>query len=77
LSIRERELVTLIGANGAGKTTTLKALAGMIPPAAGEIRYLGRPVTGKPACGLGLEGLVLVTEGRQVCCKLTVEENLE
>jgi len=77
LSIRERELVALIGANGAGKTTTLKALAGMIPPAAGEIRYLGRPVTGKPSFELVREGLALVPEGRQVFGKLTVEENLE
>jgi branched-chain amino acid transport system ATP-binding protein len=77
LSIRERELVALIGANGAGKTTTLKAFAGMIPPAAGEIRYLGRPVTGKPSFELVREGLALVPEGRQVFGKLTVEENLE
>ncbi|MEW5709707.1 MAG: ABC transporter ATP-binding protein [Pseudomonadota bacterium] len=77
LSIRERELVALIGANGAGKTTTLKALAGMIPPATGEIRYLGRPVTGKPSFELVREGLALVPEGRQVFGKLTVEENLE
>ncbi len=77
LTIREREVVALIGANGAGKTTTLKALAGMLPPAAGEIRYLGRPVTGKPSFERVREGLALVPEGRQVFGKLTVEENLE
>ena len=32
LEVRERELVTLIGANGAGKTTTLKAIAGLLSP---------------------------------------------
>ena len=38
LEVRERELVTLIGANGAGKTTTLKALAGWLRPARGSVR---------------------------------------
>lgn len=77
LTVRERELVALIGANGAGKTTTLKAVAGMIPPAGGSIYYRGRAVTGKPSFELVREGLALVPEGRQVFGKLTVEENLE
>ncbi len=37
LEIRRGELVTLIGANGAGKTTTLKAITGLLKPAAGTI----------------------------------------
>ena len=77
LTVRERELVALIGANGAGKTTTLKAVAGIIPPAGGSIYYRGRAVTGKPSFELVREGLALVPEGRQVFGKLTVEENLE
>ena len=39
------ELVTLIGANGAGKTTTLKAISGVLPPAAGRITFLGEDIT--------------------------------
>ena len=49
LAVRAGERVTLIGANGAGKTTTLKALAGVLHPAAGVIRYDGQEVTGLPA----------------------------
>jgi branched-chain amino acid transport system ATP-binding protein len=76
LQVAERELVTLIGANGAGKTTTLKAIAGLLRPAAGSVRYAGRDITGTRACELVPLGIALVPEGRGVFGRLTVEENL-
>ena len=39
IDVRQGELVVLIGANGAGKTTTLKAISGLMTPAAGRIRF--------------------------------------
>ena len=74
--VRAGELVTLIGANGAGKTTTLKALSGLLKPAAGSVRYGGQDVTSTPAFELVRRGLALVPEGRGVFARLTVEENL-
>ncbi len=41
LRVKEGELVSLIGANGAGKTTTLKAISGILKPAAGRIFFDG------------------------------------
>jgi branched-chain amino acid transport system ATP-binding protein len=76
LEVGAGELVTLIGANGAGKTTTLKALAGLLKPAAGSVRYDGQDITGTPSCELVRRGLALVPEGRGVFARLTVEENL-
>ena len=76
LSVQAGELVTLVGANGAGKTTTLKALAGLLKPAAGSIRFNGEDVTGAPAHALVRRGLALVPEGRGVFGRLTVDENL-
>ncbi len=76
LEVRAGELVTLIGANGAGKTTTLKALAGLLKPAAGRIHYNGGDITARPAYELVRQGLALVPEGRGVFGRLTVEENL-
>ena len=75
-AVRERELVALIGANGAGKTTTLKALAGLLRPAAGQVLYNGRDVTRCPSHELVRLGLALVPEGRGVFPRLSVEENL-
>ncbi|MDJ1158800.1 ABC transporter ATP-binding protein [Chelatococcus sp. SYSU_G07232] len=36
------ELLALLGPNGAGKTTLVRALAGLLPPAAGQVRLGGR-----------------------------------
>ena len=38
LEIKEGEIVALLGPNGAGKTTTLRALSGMLPLMAGDVR---------------------------------------
>jgi branched-chain amino acid transport system ATP-binding protein len=77
LEVRAGELVTVIGANGAGKTTTLKALAGLIAPAAGRVRYRSEDVTALPSYQRVGRGLALVPEGRGVFPRLTVEENLD
>jgi len=71
------EMVTLIGANGAGKTTTLKALTGLVRPAAGRVRYNGADITAMPSHRLVTLGVALVPEGRGVFARLTVEENLD
>jgi len=77
LRVGEGEMVALIGANGAGKTTTLKTLAGMLAPAAGQIRFDGKLHSGIRHYNLIREGLALVPEGRGIFSKLTVKENLE
>jgi branched-chain amino acid transport system ATP-binding protein len=76
LDVRQGELVALIGANGAGKTTTLKALTGLIAPAAGRVFYDGKEITARPACELVERRLALVPEGRGIFARLTVAENL-
>jgi branched-chain amino acid transport system ATP-binding protein len=76
LEVRDREIVTLVGANGAGKSSTLNAIAGLVRPAAGEIRLDARPVTGLPAHRLVRLGVSLAPEGRQVFPRFSVEENL-
>jgi len=77
LSVASGELVALIGSNGAGKTTTLKALAGLLPPAAGKIHYNGKSLHNSPAHQRVRDGLALVPEGRGVFARLSVEENLQ
>ena len=76
LVLNAGELVCLIGANGAGKTTTLGAIAGTLPVAGGEVRYLGENINALPTHLRLRRGLALVPEGRGVFTRLTVEENL-
>jgi branched-chain amino acid transport system ATP-binding protein len=71
------EIVALIGANGAGKTTTLKALTGLLRPAAGRVRYNGADVAALPPHRLVMRGITLVPEGRGIFPRLTVGENLD
>jgi branched-chain amino acid transport system ATP-binding protein len=77
LQVQAGEMVALIGANGAGKTTTLKAICGILQPAAGKVFYGGEDVTGAPSFSLVEQGLALVPEGRGVFGRLSVEENLQ
>ena len=75
--VQQGDLVSLIGANGAGKTTTLKAITGLQPPAAGEIRFMGRSIRGQGAWDLARQGLVMVPEGRGTFTRMTITENLQ
>ena len=77
LHVNEGELVTLIGSNGAGKTTTMKAITGTLPPASGDIEYLGKSIKGKGAWDLVKDGLAMVPEGRGVFARMTIIENLQ
>jgi branched-chain amino acid transport system ATP-binding protein len=68
--------VGLIGANGAGKTSTLRALIGLVPRAAGTVRFGDRDLTRVPARNMVRLGIGYVPEGRRVFAGLTVEKNL-
>src|SRR5439155_27209148 len=51
------ERVALLGTNGAGKSTILKAISGLVPVAAGTVRWKGEDITGMPAELLVRKGL--------------------
>ncbi len=52
LAIKPGEFIGVLGPNGAGKTTLMRAILGLLPPAAGDIRVFGRgPRRGDPAIG--------------------------
>ncbi len=42
--IPQGQVVSLVGSNGTGKSTLLKAIAGLLPLAAGEIRLFDEPI---------------------------------
>jgi branched-chain amino acid transport system ATP-binding protein len=76
LEVKQGEVVALLGSNGAGKTTTLRAVSGVVAPAAGSITLDGQPIHGLAPEQVVRLGVAHVPEGRQIFPELTVEENL-
>ena len=76
LSVKEGEIVSVIGNNGAGKTTTLMTISGVLRPRKGEIHFDGRGIDGLKPAQIVDAGLGHVPEGRQLFPTMTVEENL-
>jgi len=76
LSVKEGEIVSVIGNNGAGKTTTLMTISGVLRPRKGEIHFDGRGIAGLKPAQIVDAGLGHVPEGRQLFPTMTVEENL-
>ncbi len=77
LEVHAGEVVALLGANGAGKTTLLRAISGVQPATAGEIRFEGRRIERMPAHRRVPLGIAQVPEGRQLFTPLSVEDNLK
>ena len=44
LTLREGEIAGLLGRSGSGKSTLLRIIAGLAPPTAGSVAYMGHPV---------------------------------
>lgn len=76
LTVAEGEGVVVLGPNGHGKTTLLKAISGLIQPAAGRLRFGGEDVTGWRPDQIAAAGLVHVPQGDALFGEMTVEENL-
>jgi NitT/TauT family transport system ATP-binding protein len=53
LELREGQIVGLLGRSGSGKSTLLRLIAGLAEPTAGQLRYLGQPISG-PAPGIAM-----------------------
>jgi branched-chain amino acid transport system ATP-binding protein len=76
LAIEAGEVVTLLGANGAGKSTTLRAISGLLKPAAGELSFDGRSTAGLSPEAIVKLGIAHVPEGRRLFPGLSSRENI-
>lgn len=77
LSIREGEVVCLLGRNGVGKTTTLRSIMGLAPPRSGRILLNDFDITGKPAFQIAQRGIGYMPDDRRIFADLSLFENLE
>ena len=76
MTVKDGEIVSLIGANGAGKTTTLRTITGLEKAASGSIVFDGHDLRKTEPSKITLK-LAHVPEGRHIFPQMTVEENLE
>ena len=77
VSIRPREIVTIVGPNGAGKSTLVKVVIGLLSPWGGSVRLRGEDVTGKKPHAIVARGVGYVAQRDNVFATMSVEENLE
>lgn len=77
IEVRRGESVALLGSNGAGKSTLIRAVAGVLPMAAGAIEFEGRSLGRVPAHQRARLGMGYSPEGRRVFAALSVRDNLE
>lgn len=71
LTIREGEIVGLLGRSGSGKSTLLRVLSGLVTATSGSVSWCGKPVTGP------CEGISMVFQSFALFPWLTVLENVE
>jgi branched-chain amino acid transport system ATP-binding protein len=77
LHCMEGTVTALLGRNGAGKTTTLSAIAGLLAPKRGAIRFFGKSIERLGPEAICRLGIGLVPQGRRIFPTLTVAEHLE
>ena len=68
--------MALLGANGSGKTTLLNALSGFVRPRRGSIRLDGMELAGLPPHRTFRQGVVQVSQARDLFPEMSVDENL-
>ena len=71
LTLREGEIVGLLGRSGSGKSTLLRLIAGLAKPQGGTISYMGKPIDGPAG------GIAMVFQSFALFPWLTVLENVQ
>ncbi len=75
IDVAEGEFVAIIGSNAAGKSTLIRSMIGLLPRAAGTIKFDGHAVERLAPYELAQRGLAVVLE-HAVIAKMTVHDNL-
>jgi putative ABC transport system ATP-binding protein len=74
VTARPGEILAVTGTSGAGKTTLLSAMAGLLPPATGQVLIDGEPLGDRDhAVSLGV---VLIPQDNGLAAILTAAENI-
>jgi len=75
-TVRQSEIVTILGSNGTGKSTILNVIQGMMEGSCGRILFRDEAIQGLPSHKIVNRGIVQVPEGMKSFPFMTVRENL-
>ena len=76
LAVAEHDVVGLIGPNGSGKTTLLNVITGIYKPAAGQIRFRDRVISGLEPHEIVTLGIARTFQNLRIYNRMTVSENV-
>jgi branched-chain amino acid transport system ATP-binding protein len=76
LEVKEKEIVSVLGANGAGKSTLLMTISGILPSREGKIIFNGQEITKAGPGEIVHRGLCQVPEGREIFKSFSTLDNL-
>lgn len=76
MSVREGEILGLLGPNGSGKTTFFNVLTGLYKATSGHIRYIGEDVIGKTPQEIYRSGVARTFQRSRLSLSLTVFDNI-
>ncbi len=77
IEARQAKITAVLGRNGVGKSSLLRAVTGIHPISAGDIRIDAEALKKSPPYARARLGLGYVPQGREIFALLTVKENLE
>ena len=75
-SLKQGEILSLLGENGAGKTTLMKVLYGMTQPNSGEICYKGEPLRLRSPIDAINKGICMVHQHFMLVPAFSVTDNI-
>jgi len=76
LEVRAGEIVALIGPNGAGKSTMFNLISGVLAPTAGEVRFRGREIAGRPSREIARLGMSRTFQHVKLLPAMSVLDNV-
>ena len=77
VSVKQGEVVVMLGPNGHGKSTLLKSICGLVGNTRGTITYKNNDINGLATDKIVNMGLIYIAENRELFPHMTVMENLK
>jgi simple sugar transport system ATP-binding protein len=76
LTVKQSEIVGLLGDNGAGKSTLIKILSGAVPTTSGDIYIRGRKVNIRSTTDAIAQGIETIYQDSALVTQLSIARNL-